>query len=115
MQYVNDYAAWLHDRMAERGISQRQLAVRAGLNHATISRLLRGGRAPSHRTAQQLAAVLDGPTDADLVTDVLRRDPWLDERDIARLVRLYVVMRDCRIASAFERTQRRPESYRKSA
>jgi transcriptional regulator with XRE-family HTH domain len=47
--------------MARRRMSQRMLALRSGLNHATISRLLAGGRDPSLSTALALIRAIDGP------------------------------------------------------
>ena len=47
--------------MERRRMSQRMLALRSGLNHATISRLLTGTRDPSLSTALALIRALDGP------------------------------------------------------
>jgi DNA-binding XRE family transcriptional regulator len=55
-----DFAGWLRDSMAERGMTTRGLAMRTGINHSTISRLMRGDRDPSLATAIALLRVL-GP------------------------------------------------------
>jgi transcriptional regulator with XRE-family HTH domain len=54
------FAEWLGARMLDRGVTQRMLAMRAGVSHATISRLLKGDRQPSLVTALALLSVL-GP------------------------------------------------------
>jgi DNA-binding XRE family transcriptional regulator len=54
----DDFAAWLQERMEERGISQRMLALRAGVSHSSVSRLLSGDRSPSLPTAIALLRVL---------------------------------------------------------
>lgn len=55
-----DFGGWLHDAMAERRITQRALAMRTGIDHSTISRLLARGRMPSLSTAIAIVKVL-GP------------------------------------------------------
>lgn len=81
--------------LEERRISQRQLAHRSGVHHSTISRLLQGSRRPSHQTAARLTTVLFGsPMNPAALAAFLRRDPHLDERDIARIVDLYARIRD---------------------
>jgi transcriptional regulator with XRE-family HTH domain len=54
----DDFAAWLQERMEDRGISQRMLALRAGVSHSSVSRLLSGDRSPSLPTAIALLRVL---------------------------------------------------------
>jgi transcriptional regulator with XRE-family HTH domain len=56
-----DFAGWLEQAMARRRMSQRMLALRSGLNHATISRLLTSTRDPSLSTALALIRTLEGP------------------------------------------------------
>lgn len=53
-----DFGGWLREAMAERRISQRALAMRSGINHSTISRLLARGRMPSLSTAIAIVRVL---------------------------------------------------------
>jgi DNA-binding XRE family transcriptional regulator len=49
---------WLRRQMRERRMSQRQLAALAGVDHSTVSRLLRHDRRPSLTTATKLAGAL---------------------------------------------------------
>lgn len=53
-----DFAGWLRDAMAERGVTTRVLAMRTGIDHTTISRLRRGANAPTLSTAVALLRVL---------------------------------------------------------
>ena len=52
------FRGWLANQMRSRRMSQRMLGERAGVNHSTISRLLRTGRTPSTETMVALAAAL---------------------------------------------------------
>ena len=54
----DDFAAWLQESMTQRGMSQRMLALRAGVSHSSVSRLLSGDRSPSLPTALALLRVL---------------------------------------------------------
>ena len=54
-----DFSGWLRDTMAERGISQRVLAMRTGISHSTISRLMSSNRVPSLATAVAIVQVLN--------------------------------------------------------
>ena len=57
-----DFGGWLRDAMADRRITQRALAMRTGINHSTISRLLASGHMPSLSTAIAIVKVLgSGP------------------------------------------------------
>jgi ribosome-binding protein aMBF1 (putative translation factor) len=55
-----DFGGWLQDAMKTRGISQRVLAMRSGIDHSTISRIAKG-RTPSSPTAVALLSVLLPP------------------------------------------------------
>jgi transcriptional regulator with XRE-family HTH domain len=80
--------------LEERGISQRQLAHRSGVHHSTICRLLKGDRRPTHQTAVRLTRVLSGsPAGPVALREFLRRDPYLEEHDISRIVDLYDTIR----------------------
>lgn len=99
------FAEWLADRLRARRLSQRQLALRSGVDHATVSRLLRDGRVPSLATAAKLASALGGATSPEAIAaglaavvageptarveQALRADPLLDEGQVARLMSLY--------------------------
>lgn len=43
---AGDLAGWLSDERAQRRMSQRMLALRAGVDHSTLSRLMAGEREP---------------------------------------------------------------------
>ena len=46
---------WLRTQLKAKKMSQRQLAQQSGVDHSTISRLIRGDRMPSLGTATKLA------------------------------------------------------------
>ena len=46
---------WLRAQLKVKKMSQRQLAQQSGVDHSTISRLIRGDRMPSLGTATKLA------------------------------------------------------------
>ena len=54
------FAAWVERRMAERRISNRVLALRAGTDHSTISRIRTGKRVVSFVTAIRIIQALGG-------------------------------------------------------
>ena len=56
-----EFVAWVRSEMDRRGISQRVVAKRAGINHSGLSRLLRGGGGTMRfATAVALAHALGG-------------------------------------------------------
>lgn len=63
------------------GITQQQLAIRAGTSQAAISRLERGGPSPSHDTLDRLLRVMGRrlelrsttPSNSDIDIDEIRR------------------------------------------
>ncbi|MEO5885320.1 MAG: helix-turn-helix transcriptional regulator [Candidatus Limnocylindrales bacterium] len=65
------FTDWLRRRLKASGFTQRQLAEKTGVDHSTISRLIRGNRVPSLRTAAMLARGLGVP-DASAPHDDLR-------------------------------------------
>ena len=101
------FADWLDGRLRRARMSQRQLAMRSGVHHSTISRLIRQRRTPSFATAVRLAQVLD-PTGilpisrsrdarsispAMRVEHALRSDPGLAASDIRDLMHGYLRLR----------------------
>ena len=98
------FSDWLEGRLRSARISQRQLAMRAGVHHSTISRLIRYRRTPSLVTAMRLAQVLDptgttpiarpaGPRTTSppmRVEHALRSDPSLSPTDVRELMRGYL-------------------------
>ena len=60
---------WLRAQLKAKKMSQRQLAQQSGVDHSTISRLIRGDRMPSLGTATKLARGL-----RELRDDAVPRD-----------------------------------------
>jgi transcriptional regulator with XRE-family HTH domain len=81
-EYGRDFSEWLRAQLETRRISQRQLAFRSGVNHSTISRLLRGDRIPSLRTATKLTSSLREWREGH----PLRNDPWAAEQQAAEQI-----------------------------
>jgi transcriptional regulator with XRE-family HTH domain len=92
-------------------MSQRQLAARSGVDHSSISRLIRGDRVPSLGTAMKLAQSID-PGDRDFrdrragyltsqnaaarVEYALRTDDHLTDADIRDVMLYYLEARQRR-------------------
>jgi transcriptional regulator with XRE-family HTH domain len=116
---------WLRRQMRERRISQRQLAALAGVDHSTISRLLREDRGPSLTTATKLAGALRQvrgeqaePDTADYfertpeetifparrVELALRADELLDDEQVRRVMNIYLDARRRHQASGTSRS-----------
>ena len=92
-------------------MSQRQLALQSGVDHSTISRLIKGDRMPSLGTATKLARGLreihdesDGPAyfaslnsravlPTTRVEYALRGDETLTEADVRELMQAYITLR----------------------
>ena len=99
-------------------MSQRQLALQSGVDHSTISRLIKGDRMPSLGTATKLARGLreiheesDGPTyfaglasrqlmPTSRVEYALRGDELLTETDVRDLMQAYITVRSRRSRGA---------------
>ena len=96
-------------------MSQRQLALQSGVDHSTISRLIKGDRMPSLGTATRLARGLreiaddaDGPAyfsslnarqvlPTTRVEYALRGDETLTEADVRELMQVYIQVRTRRL------------------
>ncbi len=105
------FNAWLLGRLTERKMSQRQLALKSGVNHSTISRMIKGDRMPSLGTATKLARCLrevheeaDGPAYFESLNSrpvlpttrveyALRGDDTLTEADVRELMQAYILRR----------------------
>jgi transcriptional regulator with XRE-family HTH domain len=115
LQTPRTFNAWLRGQLKEKKMSQRQLALQSGVDHSTISRLIKGDRMPSLGTATKLARGLreirdeaDGPayfatvnSHAVLPTTrveyALRADDSLTEGDVRDLMQAYIALRSRRI------------------
>jgi transcriptional regulator with XRE-family HTH domain len=109
-----DFARWLSVQLTVTGISRRQLAAQSGVDHSSISRILRGDRTPSLETATKLARVLpdsDGelaripgfrgiavrePSPTARVEYALRADQTLSGDDIRAVMHVYITVRSRR-------------------
>lgn len=96
-------------------MSQRQLALQSGVDHSTISRLIKGDRMPSLGTATKLARGLreihdetEGPAyfaslntrqvlPTTRVEYALRGDELLTEADVRELMHAYLAVRSRRL------------------
>ncbi|MFP5342827.1 MAG: helix-turn-helix domain-containing protein [Candidatus Limnocylindria bacterium] len=110
---------WLRAQLKAKKMSQRQLAQQSGVDHSTISRLIRGDRMPSLGTATKLARGLrelrddaDTPQYLGLVTSgsgnptarveyALRADELLSEPQVRQIMEYYLAVRMRRYGRAF--------------
>ena len=110
---------WLRGQLKAKKMSQRQLAQQSGVDHSTISRLIRGDRMPSLGTATKLARGLrelrdDADTPAYLglvsagttnptarVEYALRGDDMLTEAQVRQIMEYYLAVRMRRYGSAY--------------
>jgi transcriptional regulator with XRE-family HTH domain len=118
---------WLGRQLRERRITQRQLAARSGVDHSTISRLLRQDRQPSLTTATKLVKALRrvGGEDVEPETAAyfertpeesvfparrvelaLRADEQLDDEQVRRLMAIYLDARRTHLGSEPSRSDR---------
>jgi transcriptional regulator with XRE-family HTH domain len=111
---------WLRAQLKAKKMSQRQLAQQSGVDHSTISRLIRGDRMPSLGTATKLARGLrelredaDTPQYLGLVTSgamnptarveyALRADEMLSEPQVRQIMEYYLAVRMRRFGRAFQ-------------
>jgi transcriptional regulator with XRE-family HTH domain len=111
---------WLRGQLKAKKMSQRQLAQQSGVDHSTISRLIRGDRMPSLGTATKLARGLrelrdDADTPAYLglvsagttnptarVEYALRGDDLLTEPQVRQIMEYYLAVRMRRYGRAYQ-------------
>ena len=110
---------WLRTQLKAKKMSQRQLAQQSGVDHSTISRLIRGDRMPSLGTATKLARGLreireDSDTSTALgvvsvgpqnptarVEYALRADEALSEPQVRQIMEYYLAVRVRRFARTY--------------
>ena len=110
---------WLRAQLKAKKMSQRQLAQQSGVDHSTISRLIRGDRMPSLGTATKLARGLrelrddaDTPQYLGLVASgaanptarveySLRADELLSEPQVRQIMEYYLAVRMRRFGRAY--------------
>jgi transcriptional regulator with XRE-family HTH domain len=85
-----DFRGWLRTAMRERGVSQRALAMRTGVSHSTISRLLSEDRTPSLDTAVAIIRVL-GPRPLQVLPVAGRREVIVGDRTCPACARLILL------------------------
>ncbi len=111
---------WLRAQLKSKKMSQRQLAQQSGVDHSTISRLIRGDRMPSLGTATKLARGLreirddsDTPTALGVVSVgpqnptarveyALRADDILSEPQVRQIMEYYLAVRVRRFARTYQ-------------
>jgi len=114
-QTPQSFNSWLRGQLKEKKMSQRQLALQSGVDHSTISRLIKGDRMPSLGTATKLARGLreihdesEGPTyfasqaarpqlPTSRVEYALRGDELLTDADVRELMQAYIATRSRRL------------------
>ena len=114
---------WLRAQLKAKKMSQRQLAQQSGVDHSTISRLIRGDRMPSLGTATKLARGLrelredaDTPQYLGLVSNgsmnptarveyALRADEALSEPQVRQIMEYYLAVRMRRFGRAMQPTE----------
>ena len=114
---------WLRTQLKAKKMSQRQLAQQSGVDHSTISRLVRGDRTPSLGTATKLARGLrelrdetETPHYFGLIQSTtshptarveyaLRSDDLLSEPQVRQVMEYYLALRMRRLAAARQNGQ----------
>jgi transcriptional regulator with XRE-family HTH domain len=117
-QVGRPFSEWLRAQLRAKKMSQRQLAQQSGVDHSTISRLIRGDRTPSLETATKLARGLRELRDEQEPTQylgmiqatranpvarveyALRADETLDEADVRHVMEAYLAARVRRLRGA---------------
>ena len=107
---------WLRAQLKAKRMSQRQLAQQSGVDHSTISRLVRGDRTPSLGTAPKLARGLrelhdeaDTPQYFGMVASAtshptarveysLRADELLSDPQVRQVMEYYLALRVRRLS-----------------
>ena len=130
LQTPRSFNAWLRSQLKEKKMSQRQLALQSGVDHSTISRLIKGDRMPSLGTATKLARGLreisdesEGPAyfaslqsartvlPTTRVEYALRGDDALTEGDVRELMQAYIAVRQRRMQAAGGNGHPTPNGY----
>jgi transcriptional regulator with XRE-family HTH domain len=111
---------WLRAQLKAKKMSQRQLAQQSGVDHSTISRLIRGDRMPSLGTATKLARGLrelrddaDTPQYLGLMSSgaanptarveyALRSDEVLSEPQVRQVMEYYLAVRMRRLGRTYQ-------------
>lgn len=128
VQNGRGFNEWLRTQLKAKKMSQRQLAQQSGVDHSTISRLIRGDRMPSLGTATKLArglreirddaeapqylgAVAAGTANPTArVEYALRADEVLSEPQVRQVMEYYLAVRMRRFGRGYAgmRSEERP-------
>ncbi len=118
-QNARAFNEWLRAQLKAKKMSQRQLAQQSGVDHSTISRLIRGDRMPSLGTATKLArglreirddadaplylgAVVSGAANPTArVEYALRADEVLSEPQVRQIMEYYLAVRVRRFGRSY--------------
>lgn len=129
LESPRSFNTWLRSQLKEKKMSQRQLALQSGVDHSTISRLIKGDRMPSLGTATKLARGLreireesDGPAyfaslnnrhvlPTTRVEYALRGDDALTETDVRELMQSYIALRLRRMRTGTSGSHSGPNGY----
>ncbi|MEO5986606.1 MAG: helix-turn-helix transcriptional regulator [Candidatus Limnocylindria bacterium] len=129
LESPRSFNTWLRSQLKEKKMSQRQLALQSGVDHSTISRLIKGDRMPSLGTATKLARGLreireesDGPAyfaslnnryvlPTTRVEYALRGDDALNETDVRELMQSYISVRLRRMRAGTSESHSGPNGY----
>jgi transcriptional regulator with XRE-family HTH domain len=131
-QNTRAFNEWLRAQLKAKKMSQRQLALQSGVDHSTISRLIRGDRMPSLGTATKLArglreirddaeapqylgAVAAGTANPTARVEYsLRADEVLSEPQVRQVMEYYLAVRMRRFGRGYSgmRSEDRPEPRR---
>jgi len=124
---------WLRAQLKAKKMSQRQLAQQSGVDHSTISRLVRGDRMPSLGTATKLARGLrelgendEGPQYLGLmgggvqnptarIEYALRADEALSESQVRQVMEYYLAVRIGRLGRPAPSPAQHPQVDRRPA
>jgi transcriptional regulator with XRE-family HTH domain len=132
-QNARAFNEWLRTQLKAKKMSQRQLAQQSGVDHSTISRLIRGDRMPSLGTATKLARGLrELREDADTtqylgvvgsantnptarVEYSLRADDLLSEAQVRQIMEYYLAVRMRRYGRAIQPAGESPSGTERSS
>jgi transcriptional regulator with XRE-family HTH domain len=127
-QNTRAFNDWLKAQLKAKKMSQRQLAQQSGVDHSTISRLVRGDRMPSLGTATKLARGLrelrddsDAPAYLGAVDSgnanptarveyALRADEILTEAQVRQIMEYYLAVRMRRFGRGYAPDRQEPRA-----
>lgn len=94
MAYTPKFTDWLQSALDERGISQSELARRAGVTRSAINGIIMGTRGPGIELCTGIAHALKLPPEEVLrVAGLLENEPSEDDSLYYRIKNLYHTLR----------------------